>query len=366
LSFNENLLREGKTLKTKHWFAVLLLAFGSLSVCFGLSLPAGAQQVTHTVEKGDTLWDICEKYYGDPDLWPKLWQMNPFITNPHLLSPGDVITLLEDVPIKKQPPVDQVAAKSTETIYESSRDKTGIDVSGLINVGSIGFLSLKDVKPIGHIFSDESERSDLSKGDIVYVNFEKGQHIEPGSLFTVYRQSPLLEHPLTGNELGYSVSFQGRIVVKEQVKGRLYKAQIVVSYKAVTEGDPVMSYNPVSHCVQPVPMDRELTTNIVAVKDHHEVIGQFSVVYLASGFDQGIRRGNLFEILRKRDSESPEKAILPDVGLGHVLVLETWPNTATGVVIAAKEDFPKGSYIRGLAWVKTRNVLSRLPECTLE
>ena len=55
----------------------------------------GAQQLTHTVEKGDTLWSICEKYYGDPDLWPKLWQMNPFVTNPHFLKPGDVIVLLE-------------------------------------------------------------------------------------------------------------------------------------------------------------------------------------------------------------------------------------------------------------------------------
>ena len=70
--------------------------------------------------------------------------------------------------------------------------------------------------------------------------------------------------------------------------------------------------------------------------------------------------------MRKRDSESPEKAMLPDVSLGHLLVLEARPDTATGVVIAAKEDFPKGTYIRGLGWVKARNVLSMLPECPLE
>jgi nucleoid-associated protein YgaU len=61
-----------------------------------------AQPSTHKVEKGDTLWSICEKYYGDPTLWPKLWEMNPFVTNPHLLKPGDVITLLEKEDISKK------------------------------------------------------------------------------------------------------------------------------------------------------------------------------------------------------------------------------------------------------------------------
>ncbi len=26
----------------------------------------------YKVKRGDTLWDICDKYYGDPRLWPKL------------------------------------------------------------------------------------------------------------------------------------------------------------------------------------------------------------------------------------------------------------------------------------------------------
>ena len=60
-----------------------------------------AQKQTHIVQKGDTLWDICEKYYGDSELWPKLWEMNPFVTNPHLLEPGDVIALLDGVPTRE-------------------------------------------------------------------------------------------------------------------------------------------------------------------------------------------------------------------------------------------------------------------------
>jgi LysM repeat protein len=353
-------------LKTKYWLAVLILVVGALSVGSGLSVPAGAQPLTHKVEKGDTLWDICEKYYGDPDLWPKLWQMNPFVTNPHLLKPGDIITLLEDVPIKKQPPVEEAAVKPTEILYDSSRDRTGIDVSGLIDVESIGFLTVEDFEPFGHIFSDETERSALSEGDTVYVSVEKGNHAEPGSLFTIYRKSPLLNHPLSGERLGYSVSFLGKLVVKEPVKEGIYKAEIVASYTPMHEGDPILSYNLVSSCVQPVPSDGEVVTRIVAVKDQNEIIGQFSVVYLEAGTKKGIRRGNLFEIVRKNQPESPEKAVLPDVKLGDVLVLEARPDTATGVVIAAREEFANGAYLKGLDWEKTRYILSRLPECHLE
>ena len=43
------------------------------------------------VEEGDTLWDISEEVRGRPERWPRVWALNPEITNPHWLFPGDVI-----------------------------------------------------------------------------------------------------------------------------------------------------------------------------------------------------------------------------------------------------------------------------------
>lgn len=57
-------------------------------------IPVEEEEVKqYIVRKGDTLWDISEALLLDPFLWPEIWQTNPDIENPHLIFPGDVITL---------------------------------------------------------------------------------------------------------------------------------------------------------------------------------------------------------------------------------------------------------------------------------
>jgi len=161
-----------------------------------LANPVGAQPKKHVVVKGDTLWDLCEKYYGDANLWPKLWEMNPFVTNPHLLKPGDVITLLEDVPTGERPSVAKKPARE-----EKEAIATGIDVSRLTNVESMGLLATKKLEPVGYVASGTGERIALAEGDEIFVKVNRP--CSPGDLFTVYNPSETVRDPKMGWRVGY-------------------------------------------------------------------------------------------------------------------------------------------------------------------
>ncbi|MDZ7695794.1 MAG: hypothetical protein U5R49_02320 [Deltaproteobacteria bacterium] len=242
-------------------------------------------------------------------------------------------------------PATWAGAGSKTAVAES--EQIGLNISEFTNVDAMGFLAPVSVKPWGRIISDETEQIFLARGDTIYATFENGHDVKPGDIFTVYQSSDSVDHPLSGRDAGFVISFLGKIVLKKKVKNGLYEGEIVESYRRIQVGYPLLPFRPVSPCVRPIDPDWQRFESIqrgdivlVAGKDLYEFLGQYSVVYLSHGVKSGVHRGNLFEIVGPAESKEA-----PDLTLGYLIVLESRPESATGIVIASKREFTKGATV---------------------
>jgi hypothetical protein len=332
-----------KQLKSKAISFGLLL---TLVLFVSLSLPLSAgEKRTHVIQKGDTLWGICNKYYGDPWVWPELWEMNQFITNPHWIKPGEVITILEYEELKAM-----AQAKKAPAIIkpEPAGKPMGIDVSAITNTKALGFFAKDMVEPWGKIFDFETEKILVGKNDPVYAKMFKGG-IQPGDKFTVYTTSKPVNNSVTGEQLGYVHIFKGILEIEKTEKD-YHIARISESFRTIQKNDLLIPYSPVSSCILPIPCKGTLTAHVVAAKDALKLHGQHSVVYVDAGRDRGILIGNLLEVIKERtsvsDQEKKESVALPPTILARILILQTNETTSTGLVYWSAKDFANGATVR--------------------
>ena len=353
----------------------------------------GAQPSTHKVQRGDTLWSICEKYYGDSTLWPKLWEMNPFVTNPHLLKPGDLITLIEKEDMLKGRGAEKPSKEAAKPVPKMK----GIDLGLLTNPATMGYLSLTKVEPWGEIYASTKSELGAEKGDKIFINFKNRAGVKPGDEFRVARPIPV-RHPLTDYPMGDIISFRGAVVVKEYLKEDFFLAEVTDVWLEFGVGAMILPFEPLSKCVQPMATDPKLYGNIVALKDNRKIVGGGTVVYLDAGFKDGIQRGQVFDVVRITSIAAPAfrlgnfEAIVNEVGttlskheylvdfwkelnegtklydytVGKLMVVEARPVSSTAIVLSSSEDLYTGAYLKGYSWSETPEFLMNLPSCPLE
>lgn len=338
------------------------------------------QAMTHTVQRGDTLWSICEYYYGNAELWPKLWQMNPFITNPHLLKPGDIITLLEgEAQIKAPPPKEKV---DTEPLEVSSSGFQGIDITGFTNVKAIGGLFVTGkIEPSGFIVPTNTNRLLSAEGDTVYIRIAPGKSVHVGDELSIAQAGPWLRHPVTGKKFAREITVDGRLVLRESLEKDFFRADILETYKTANLGDWVIPVIELESCIRPVPIQNGITAVIAAPRHEKKVIGQFSVVYLDRGTKDGFHAGGILDIVRmiKVDNPAykapqgpiydyPDQSMILKIDeqpLGRMIIVGALDDTATAVVLESRKEIQLGSFVKSLSWDDTKKYVLDLPSCPL-
>lgn len=100
----------------------------------------------YIVQYGDTLFDIGKQLLGDGGYWPKLWQINPYLKNPHFIYPGMRIRFYPGT--DDAPPFIEVTANDQSIPLIADEQITAKDVIENVAIPSIPKNFLKSPQVI--------------------------------------------------------------------------------------------------------------------------------------------------------------------------------------------------------------------------
>lgn len=297
---------------TSHMLKKIIL---TLSLCT-LSLITFAEQLkindnapkTYVVVKGDTLWDISAVFLKQPWLWPKLWRLNPEINNPHLIYPGDVISLVFDEngepmltlkPAKVKP-----SLKWSPKIRQQNKADTSIKLLPLEVVAPFikydHLFSAEQLEQLPHIIgSDEGYRSSTN-GFKVYVN----QDLVLSKTYAIYNKGEEIIDPETKKSLGFYVDLvatgqavnEGNIEQKEPATLKVSTAK-----REIRSGDyvvPVHEGQMFPSVFTMKPVDKSFRGSIIKAASDGREFGKLEVVMINRGLEHKVSVGDVMSIKR--------------------------------------------------------------------
>lgn len=269
---------------------------------------ASSPGTQHTVERGDTLWDLSQRFLGSPWYWPKVWSYNPEIANPHWIYPGNEVRFFgtgDEVPTQVEVGQPQMEVEQGE-FYEEK-----INVSGpigfvpkrTVSVVSPGFVTTKEVEESGRITGSFAETSLLSYPDLIYVQFAaKAPRL--GETYIVFRNGGEVIHPVTRSPMGYMTTILAEVRVIRVDGNKRATVQISKQYDEVARGDFIGPFSePVMRAVGARPNEREIKNAYIVAEVHRFLgtLGEHSMVIVDKGSEDGVKTGNVFTIFRQHD-----------------------------------------------------------------
>jgi len=338
----------------------------------------------YIVVPGDTLWDISGKFLDKPWQWPAIWHANQQIENPHLIYPGDRISL---VYIDGAPRL--VVDRGREVrlspeIKATTRQAVPPIPFSLLKpfIKNARIVSAEQYEGLPYVVANMERRINVQVGDRTYVrglDASEGQRVAIVRLGNIYYRSDeekkrALDPPYGSHvpdKLELPAGFWRPVYTwgkKTEVLGyELYEVsqatvlrtgdpailQVDSGRTEVQEGDLVMPLDShafptefVPHAMDSVPDDMK----VLAIEGAQYGVGHYQIVAISGGSRQGVAPGHVFSAFRPgetiRDSVkypagsladagtwNGDKVTLPDEYDAHIMVFRVFDEVSYAMVM---------------------------------
>lgn len=308
----------------------------------------------YVVVRGDTLWDISAMFLRDPWLWPEVWYVNPQIENPHLIYPGDILTLVyvdgkPQLRMSRGYPTVDLAPQIRVESLENAIPTIPLDAIRPFLTRAI-VVSADDLDSDPYVVASAGEHVVTGVSDRVYV---RGIEDKNETIFDIYHPGGPYIDPDTDELLGYEALYVGTGPVEQfGDPATVYLAETTREIRVGDRLQPADESSPVTH-FQPHAPNTDLEGRIISVIDGVTQIGQFNVVAIDLGTREGVEVGHVLRIFQDgayiKDSISGKRndtVKLPDEDAGLIMVFRTFEKVSFGLVMKATSAIHINDFVR--------------------
>ncbi|HEV7609581.1 MAG TPA: LysM peptidoglycan-binding domain-containing protein [Steroidobacteraceae bacterium] len=305
--------------------------------------------MNYTVKRGDTLWDIAAVFLKDPWFWPEIWQINPQVENPHLIYPGDVLSLAYGANGDARVSISQYSGARLQPRLRSDPLNGPIETIPFSAIAAFltkpSILTKEQALAAPHILAFRDRHMIGGNGHEIYVKDLNGALDQ--SYLVMHVGDPIRDIG-SRDIVGYQAAYVATAVVK--VPGEVSKAVLTEGAREALEGDRLISQQgETSLNFAPHAPTTAIDGQIIAVADGAEQIGQFQVVVLNRGSNDGLSPGAVLAVdqqgalVQDQYRDRPwgkaaygEKVRLPYERAGTLIVFKVFDHLSYGLVIGAR------------------------------
>jgi hypothetical protein len=305
--------------------------------------------MNYTVKRGDTLWDIAAVFLKDPWFWPEIWQVNPQVENPHLIYPGDVLSLAYGAGGDAHVSISQYSGARLTPRLRSEHLDGPIDtlpyeaIAAFLSKPSV--LTEEEILGAPHILSFRDGHMIGGTGHEAYV-----QNLDAplNQRFTVMNVGQPIVDFETNERVGYQANYVATAVVTNP--GKVTKTVLTEGAREALRGDRLISQEgDVPLTFQPHAPKTDVNAQIIAIADEATEVGQYQVVVLNRGERDGLTAGAVLAVDQRGEvvqdvwnrrpfGKNPlsEYVELPYERTGTLIVFKVFNRVSYALIIGAR------------------------------